>query len=74
MRDQKQQKVLEYLKANGSITSLEAIDKFRATRLSSIIFRLRDKYDISTLMMEGKDGGAPFAKYIFKGVKEEWQN
>ncbi len=69
MRDQKQQKVLEYLKANGSITSLEAIDKFRATRLSSIIFRLRDRYDIATMMVEGKDGGAPYAKYIFKGER-----
>ena len=69
MRDQKQQKVLEYLKENGSITSLEAIDKFRATRLSSIIYRLRDRYDITTMMMEGKDGCAPYAKYIFKGEK-----
>ena len=69
MRDQKQQKVLEYLKANGSITSLEAFDKFRATRLSSIIFRLRDNYTITTMMMDGENGGAPYAKYIYKGER-----
>lgn len=69
MRDQKQMKVLEYLKANGSITSMEAIEKFRATRLSGIIYRLRSRYDISTMMMDGENGGAPYAKYIFKGEK-----
>ena len=69
MRDKKQQKVLEHLKKNGSITSLEAFEKFRATRLSGIIFRLRDSYDITTIMMDGVDGGAPYAKYIFKGEK-----
>lgn len=69
MRDQKQMKVLEYLKANGSITSMEAIEKFRATRLSGIIYRLRSRYDISTKMMDGENGGAPYAKYIFKGEK-----
>ena len=69
MRDQKQQKVLEHLKTHGSITSLEAIQKFRATRLSSIIYRLRDRYNITTIMMDGVDGGAPYAKYIFKGER-----
>ena len=69
MRDQKQQKVLEHLKAHGSITSLEAIQKFRATRLSSIIYRLRDRYNITTIMMDGIDGGAPYAKYVFRGEK-----
>ena len=69
MRDKKQQKVLEHLKANRSITSLEAIDLFKATRLSSIIYRLRDRHDITTMMMEGKDGGAPYAKYIYKGER-----
>ena len=69
MRDPKQQKVLEHLKTHGSITSLEAIQKFRATRLSSIIYRLRDRYNITTIMMDGVDGGAPYAQYIYKGEK-----
>ena len=70
MRKETQKQVLEHLKANGSITSLEAFERYRATRLSSIIHRLRGRYDISTLMMESKDGGTPYAKYIFKGEKE----
>ena len=70
MRDLKKPLVLEHLKTKGSITSLEAFRLYKATRLSGIIYRLRDKYNISTMMMDGEDGGAPYAKYIFKGEKE----
>lgn len=39
--------VLNYLKENGSITSMDAFYKFGATRLSAIIFTLRRRgYDI----------------------------
>lgn len=42
-------KVLEHLKQYGSITSLEAIEKYSAIRLSAIIYNLRKKgYDIET--------------------------
>lgn len=34
-------RVLVYLKTHDGITSIEAFEKFRATRLSSIIFDLR---------------------------------
>lgn len=37
----KTEKVLEHLKKNGCITSLEAIELYGATRLSDIIYRLR---------------------------------
>ena len=70
MRKQTQKQVLEHLKANGSITSLEAFERYRATRLASIIHRLRDRYEITTMMIDSKDGGSPYAKYIFKGLKE----
>lgn len=70
MRDQKQKKVLEHLKKNGSITSLEAFELYRATRLSSIIYRLKTSYDITTLMINEENGSAPYARYFFKGVKE----
>ena len=36
----KTEKVLEHLKEYGTITSLEAIDLYGATRLSAIIFNL----------------------------------
>lgn len=61
--------VLKHLKKYRSITSMEAINKFGATRLSSIIFRLRKRgYDIRTVMCNtttryGDD--AAYAKYTY---------
>lgn len=42
--------ILEHLKRNGTITSLEAIDLYGATRLSGIIYILKHKegYNIIT--------------------------
>ena len=37
----KTQKVIEHLQEHGYITSLEAIELYKATRLSAIIFNLR---------------------------------
>lgn len=39
----KTEKVLEHLRKHGTITSLEAIELYGATRLSDIIYRLRKK-------------------------------
>ena len=39
----KTNEVLKHLQTYGCITSLEAIEKYEATRLSDIIFRLRNK-------------------------------
>lgn len=39
----KTEKVLEHLQKYGYITSLEAIELYGATRLSDIIFRLRNR-------------------------------
>lgn len=65
----KTQLVLNHLKANKTITSWEAIQKYRATRLSSIIFNLRFKYKIDTVMIEPlKKGDTRFAQYIYKGA------
>ena len=48
MLSQKSQ-VLEHLKDRNSITSCEAIERYHATRLSAIIFDLKDEgYDIVT--------------------------
>lgn len=48
--------VLAHLIKHKSITSLEAIDKYSATRLSAIIFNLREKkYDIVTKDIATKD-------------------
>ena len=66
----KTQLVLKHLKEKGNITSWEAIQKYGATRLSAIIFNLKDKgYEINTLMIDGKDrfgNESRYAKYVLK--------
>lgn len=60
--------VLDHLKKHGSITSIEAIDNYGATRLSAIIFCLRKKgYDIDTINMKGIDrygNSMVYGKYV----------
>lgn len=48
--------VLKYLQTHKGITSIQAIEKFGATRLSAIIFDLRKKgYNIVTITKEGEN-------------------
>ena len=59
--------VLRYMETHKGITSIQAIEKFGATRLSDIIFRLRkDGYDIETEMITTKNRyghAVTYAKY-----------
>jgi hypothetical protein len=48
--------VLKYLQAGNTITSMEAFEKFQATRLSAIIYDLRKAgYDIVTINKKATD-------------------
>lgn len=64
----KTEKVLEHLEKYGCITSLEAIEKYGATRLSAIIFNLRKRgYDIDTVDLPFTDRfgtKSHYGKYI----------
>lgn len=51
----KTQKVLNHLQTKGTITSLQAINLYNATRLSAIIFTLRKKYEIDMELEYTKD-------------------
>lgn len=66
--------VLSHLISKGSITSLEAINEYGATRLSDIIFRLRKQgYDIKTVMCAGKTrfgSACTYAKYVLEKENE----
>lgn len=44
------QEVLRHIKRYGSITSMEAFEKYGITRLSAIIYILRREYEIITIM------------------------
>jgi hypothetical protein len=54
--------VLAHLKRGRTITSMEAFEKFRATRLADIVFRLRGQgYKIGTELVENEN--TRFARY-----------
>ena len=50
-----QNRVLQYMKENGSITSWEAIREFGATRLSAIIYNLRYKEGLNIISKNVND-------------------
>lgn len=64
----KTEKVLEHLRTHGTITSLEAIELYKATRLSDIIYRLRrrglsiDTIDIPFVDIYGTKSA--YGKYV----------
>ena len=64
-----------WLEDKGNITSWEAIQHFRATRLSVIIFELRKEgYLIETEMNYSIDENGrkcPYGKYILKDIPAE---
>lgn len=66
----KTQAVLDWLKTHESISSMEAIENFGATRLSAIIFNLRKRgYDIETVIFDGRDRfgrRVQFARYYLR--------
>lgn len=59
----KTKQVLEHLQKYGTITSLEAIELYGATRLSSIIFNLRKKYNIDDIYCQCTDKYGNVARY-----------
>ena len=60
----KHELVLQHLQKKGSIPSWEAINLYRATRLSSIIYRLRDRgLNITTTMVEKTNSKGHISKY-----------
>jgi hypothetical protein len=66
----KTQQVKKHLLKKKSITSWEAIELYKATRLSAIIFTLRnkDKWKIETKSISARDvngNTTNFAKYVF---------
>lgn len=66
----KKNMVADHLKKHGSITSIEAINLYGATRLSAIIFSLRKEgWNIETISYPFKDrygNSSTFGKYILK--------
>ena len=62
-------KVLHHLQNEGSITSWNAITLYKATRLSAIIFNLRDEGYIIESEKEKDNMGSHWTRYVYKGKK-----
>lgn len=64
--ENKTKQVLNHLQQHGTITSWEAIKNYRATRLSAIIFNLKERgWSITTEMVY--DGKSRYGVYHFAG-------
>ena len=62
----KQEKVLIHLQTHGSITPLEALNKYGSLRLGALIFNLRKEgHDIETNIVPKKG----YAKYTYNVSK-----
>ena len=73
MSNNKTSKIIEYMKEHGSITPMDALQKFHVFRLASIIYNLREHYlyPIETVMEEGKDAEentVTYARYFLRGM------
>lgn len=64
--------IISHLRKYKTITSYEAIKKYGATRLSGIIFILRDKgFGIETKMIQGKNKYGHVTNYaVYHLVKD----
>ena len=66
------EKLLMYLKTNGKIEPIEALNNLGIYRLSARIKELREKgHDIRTLIKESKDGESKFALYLYVAPQGE---
>jgi len=66
------QMILKHLQREKTITPLQALKEFGAYRLSAIIFKLRETYEIDTEQQTsiGKfRNKVTYAKYVYKGLK-----
>ena len=64
--------IIKLLRKQKSITSYEAIKKFGATRLSGIIFKLRQMgFEIETEMIQGKNRYGNISNYAVYHLKKD---
>ena len=60
-------KILNHLK-HDSITSWEAIQKYHVTRLSAVIYNLKEMgWDIRSVREENPETGSHYARYFLLG-------
>lgn len=65
MKPSQKNKVLVHLQKHGTITTMEAFEEYKITRLSELIRLLREDYTIDTVMVRRK-GENPYGVYVLK--------
>ena len=68
MKRTKREQVEKYLIDNGSISSLEAITEFWATRLSGIIYTLKQNGWQFDTTLEKHPSGSHYARYHLRNL------
>lgn len=67
--------IKHYLQSGGTLTSLDALDKFKCFRLAAVIHNLRlEGLDVKTRML--KNGQKSYAQYYLenpKGNKDQYK-
>ena len=61
-------KVKQHLKKKGSITSWDAILKYQATRISAIIFLLKNRDGMVIESVRETKKGSTYVRYVYKGI------
>ena len=78
MKISQKQKVLKHMKENGKITSLEAFEKYRITRLAAVICELRKAgYQIKSTWCESKtpeNGTTYYTSYSLERAVQSWES
>lgn len=72
MSQTQQERVLNYLKQNGSISPLVSLMELSVYRLSYVIFKLRENHNIETKMTKTTNRFSEpvsYATYIYRGEK-----
>ena len=64
--DTQRAKVKAYLESGKSITSWDAIEMFHCTRLSAVIFSLKNDYGMNIVAEMVSGDGVRYAKYFLK--------
>lgn len=67
--DSKFAKIKKHLQKKGSITSWDAIIKYQATRLSAVIYLLKNRDGMLIDSVRQSKDGVSFVKYTYKGLK-----
>ena len=70
----KQEKILKHLKDFGSITSIEAFEQYKVTRLSAVIFELRKVHkimDVWESYTNSDNEKSHYKRFLYYGLLNE---